>query len=73
MKKRLLTVLLAAGLLASATLTAWTIPAAAQQQVWVQLPTGEVVPVDVPPGTDPNDMQLQYLDKKTGLEASTKA
>ena len=57
MKKRLLTVLLAAGVLVSAAFTAWTIPAAAQQ-VHVQLPTGEVVPVDVPPGTDPNDIQL---------------
>jgi Transglycosylase SLT domain/Peptidase family M23 len=57
MKKRLLTVLLAAGVLVSAAFTAWTIPAAAQQ-VNVQLPTGEVVPVDVPPGTDPNDVQL---------------
>jgi hypothetical protein len=58
MKKRLLTVLLVAGVLLSAALTAWTIPAAAQQQVWVQLPTGEVVPFDVPPGTNPSDMQL---------------
>ena len=57
MKKRLLTGLLAAGVLVSAAFTAWTIPAAAQQ-VHVQLPTGEVVPVDVPPGTDPNDIQL---------------
>ena len=52
MKKRLLTGLLAAGVLVSAAFTAWTIPAAAQQ-VHVQLPTGEVVPVDVPPGTEP--------------------
>jgi Transglycosylase SLT domain len=57
MKKRLLTVLLAAGVLVSAAFTALTMPAAAQQ-VHVQLPTGEVVPVDVPPGTDPNDIQL---------------
>jgi Transglycosylase SLT domain len=57
MKKRLLTVVLAAGVLVSAAFTAWTIPAAAQQ-VHVQLPTGEIVPVDVPPGTDPNDIQL---------------
>jgi hypothetical protein len=57
MKKRLLTVLLAAGVLVSAAFTAWTIPAAAQQ-VHVQLPTGEIVPVDVPPGTNPNDIQL---------------
>ena len=57
MKKRLLTGLLAAGVLVSAAFTAWTIPAAAQQ-VHVQLPTGEVVPVDVPPGTNPNDIQL---------------
>ena len=43
----------------AATLTAFTIPVAAQQEVvWVQLPTGEIVPVDVPPGTDPADMEL---------------
>ena len=57
MKRRLLTGLLTAGVLVSAAFTAWTIPAAAQQ-VHVQLPTGEVVPVDVPPGTNPNDIQL---------------
>ena len=57
MKRRLLTGLLTAGVLVSAGFTAWTIPAAAQQ-VHVQLPTGEVVPVDVPPGTNPNDIQL---------------
>ena len=59
MKTRLLIVLLAAGVLVAATPTAFTIPVAAQQEVvWVQLPTGEIVPVDVPPGTDPADMQL---------------
>ena len=59
MKKRLLTVVLAAGVLVAATTTGFTIPVAAQQEVmWVQLPTGEIVPVEVPPGTDPASMEL---------------
>ena len=59
MKTRLLIVLLAAGLLVAATFTAFTIPVGAQQEVvWVQLPTGEIVPVEVPPGTDPASMEL---------------
>ena len=59
MKTRLLIVLLAAGLLLAAMFTAFTIPVVAQQEVvWVQLPTGEIVPVEVPPGTDPASMEL---------------
>ena len=59
MKKGLLTVVLAAGVLVAATTTGFTIPVAAQQEVvWVQLPTGEIVPVEVPPGTDPASMEL---------------
>jgi hypothetical protein len=61
MRKRLLTLLLAAGLLAAAAFTALTFPAAAQTQtVYVKLPTGEVVPVtvDVPPGSTLDDIQL---------------
>jgi hypothetical protein len=61
MKKRVVTLLLAAGLLVAAALTALTFPAAAQTQtVYVQLPSGEVVPVtvDVPPGSTLDDIQL---------------
>jgi hypothetical protein len=61
MKTRLLTLLLAAGLLAAAALTVLTFSASAQSQtVYVQLPTGEVVPVtvDVPPGATLDDIQL---------------
>jgi hypothetical protein len=61
MKKRVLTLLLAAGLLAVGGLTALTFSAAAQTQtVYVQLQTGEVVPVtvDAPPGTSLGDIQL---------------
>ena len=55
MKKRVFTLLLVAGLLAVAALTALTFPALAQTQtVYVRLASGEVVPVtvDVPPGRD---------------------
>ena len=61
MKRRLLTLLLAAGALVAAAVTALTIPAAAQTQtVYVQLATGEIVPVqvDVPDGSDLGDIQL---------------
>ncbi len=61
MKRRLFTLLLAAGALVAAAVTALTIPAAAQTQtVYVQLATGEVVPVqvDVPDGSDLGDIQL---------------
>jgi hypothetical protein len=61
MKTRVITLLLAAGLLAVVALTALTFPAAAQTQtVYVQLPSGEVVPVtvDVPPGATLDDIQL---------------
>jgi hypothetical protein len=61
MKKRVFTLLLAAGLLAVAAFTALTFPAVAQTQtVYVQLATGEVVPVqvDVPPGSTLDDIQL---------------
>jgi hypothetical protein len=61
MKKRFFTLLLAAGLLAVAALTALTFPAIAQTQtVYVRLATGEVVPVtvDVPPGATLDDIQL---------------
>ena len=58
---RLLTLLLAAGALVAAAFTAFTIPASAQTQtVYVRLPSGEVVPVqvDVPPGAGLGDIQL---------------
>ena len=61
MKKRVVTLLLAAGLLVVAGLTALTFSASAQTQtVYVQLPSGEVVPVtvDVPPGATLDDIQL---------------
>jgi hypothetical protein len=61
MKSRVVTLLLAAGLLAAAAFTALTFPAAAQTQtVYVKLATGEVVPVqvDVPPGSTLDDIQL---------------
>jgi hypothetical protein len=57
MKTRALTLLLAVGILAAAALTTLTIPAAAQT-VHVQLPSGEIVPFEIPPGTNPADMQL---------------
>ena len=59
--KRVIKLLLAAGLLGAGAFTALTFPAAAQTQtVYVQLATGEVVPVqvDVPPGTSLDDVQL---------------
>ncbi|HEX6583253.1 MAG TPA: lytic murein transglycosylase [Thermoleophilaceae bacterium] len=61
MKKRVITLLLAAGLLAVAALTALSLPAAAQTQtVYVKLADGSVVPVtvDVPPGSSLDDIQL---------------
>jgi Transglycosylase SLT domain/Peptidase family M23 len=61
MKKRVVKLLLAAGLLVAGAFTALTFPASAQTQtVYVQLATGEVVPVqvDVPPNTDLGDVQL---------------
>ena len=61
MKTRFLTILLAAGSLAAASLTALTIPAVAQTQtVTVQLPSGEIVQVtvDVPPGSSLEDIEL---------------
>src|SRR3954454_831200 len=61
MKKRVFTLLLAAGLLAVVALTALTYPALAQTQtVYVRLASGEVVPVtvDVPPGATLDDIQL---------------
>jgi hypothetical protein len=61
MRKRVVTLLLAAGLLAAAAFTALTFPASAQTQtVYVQLATGEVVPVtvDAPTGTDVGDIAL---------------
>ena len=61
MRKRLLYLLLCAGLAAVAALTALTMPAAAEPQtVTVRLITGEVVTitVDVPPGTPLDDIEL---------------
>jgi hypothetical protein len=61
MKKRVVKLLLAAGLLVAGALTALTFPASAQTQtVYVQLASGEVVPVqvDVPPNTNLGDVQL---------------
>jgi hypothetical protein len=61
MKKRLSHILLIAGALIVAGLAAFTMPASAEKKtVYVQLVTGEVVPVtvDVPPGTDLSQIQL---------------
>jgi Transglycosylase SLT domain/Peptidase family M23 len=61
MKTRVVTLLLAAGLLAVAALTALSFPAAAQTQtVYVELADGTVVPVqvEVPPDTSLGDIQL---------------
>jgi Transglycosylase SLT domain len=61
MKRRLLGILTIVGLMAAAGLTATTLPAGAQTQtVWVQLATGQVVPVTVtvPPGSSLGDIQL---------------
>ena len=61
MKKRLAYILLIAGVLIVAGLAAFTLPASAEKRtVYVQLVTGEVVPVtvDVPPGTDLSQIQL---------------
>src|SRR3954452_2738943 len=61
MKTRLLTILLAAGVVAAAGLTAFTIPASAQSEtVTVRLPNGQIVhvTVDVPPGGSIEDVKL---------------
>jgi Transglycosylase SLT domain/Peptidase family M23 len=61
MRKRVVKLLLAAGLLVAGAFTALTFPAAAQTQtVYVQLATGEIVPVqvDLPPDTSIDDVQL---------------
>jgi murein DD-endopeptidase MepM/ murein hydrolase activator NlpD len=61
MKTRVITLLLVAGVLAVAALTALSMPAAAQTQtVYVRLADGSVVPVtvDVPPGSSLDDIQL---------------
>ena len=61
MKTRRLTILLVAGVLAAAGLTAFTIPASAQSEtVSVRLPSGQVVQitVDVPPGGSLQDIKL---------------
>jgi hypothetical protein len=61
MKTRLLTVMLAAGVLLAAGLTAFSIPAEAQSQtVTVRLPDGQVVEVtvDVPAGGSLSDIKL---------------
>src|SRR5215210_1332891 len=61
MKTRVLTVLLAAGVLLVAGLTAFSIPAEAQSQtVTVRLPDGQVVEVtvDVPAGGSLSDIKL---------------
>ncbi len=74
MKKRVLTLLLAAGVLAVGGLTALTFSAAAQTQtVYVQLQTGEVVPVtvDAPDGTSLSDIQLPGTTVSTPTVTTT--
>ena len=61
MKTRRLTILLLAGVLAAAVLTAFSTAASAQSEtVAVQLPSGEIVnvTVDVPPGGSLDDIKL---------------
>ena len=61
MKRRITYLLLCAGLLVIAGITAFTVPASAQlRNVTVQLPDGRVVTVtvDVPPGTPLSDIDL---------------
>jgi hypothetical protein len=61
MKKRLLYILLTAGLVAAAALAAFTLPASAEQRtITVRLVTGEVVTitVDVPPGTPLSEIEV---------------
>ena len=61
MKTRVLTLLLATGVVMLALFTALTIPATAQvETVWVRLPSGEIVQlkVEVPPGSTLEDIQL---------------
>jgi Transglycosylase SLT domain len=61
MKTRVLTFLVAAGVVLVAALTAFTLPALADPEtVWVRLPTGEIVQVtvDVPPGKTIHDVEL---------------
>jgi Transglycosylase SLT domain len=61
MKTRLLTFLVAAGVVLVAAFAAVTIPASAEPQtVWVRLPSGEIVQVtvEVPPGSTLQDVQL---------------
>src|SRR3954470_20383924 len=61
MKKRLLYILLTAGVTIAAGLAAFTLPASAEEKtVYVKLVTGQVVPVtvDVPAGTDLNQIKL---------------
>src|SRR3954454_21399021 len=61
MKKRVLNILLMAGVLIAAGMAAFTLPASAEKKtVYVQLATGQVVPVtvDVPAGTPLNQIQL---------------
>jgi hypothetical protein len=61
MKKRLLYILLSAGLVAAAALAAFTLPASAElREIQVRLVTGEVVTitVDVPPGTPLSEIEV---------------
>jgi hypothetical protein len=61
MRKRLLYILLLAGIIAAGALAAFTLPASAEKRtIYVQLVTGEVVPVvvDVDPGTPLDQIQL---------------
>ncbi|MEJ7790071.1 MAG: hypothetical protein WKF29_09340, partial [Thermoleophilaceae bacterium] len=66
MKKRVLQLLFSAILLAVAALTALTLPASAQLQTYtVQLPTGEVVTVEVPSGTPLSELPGRPVDPGT--------
>jgi hypothetical protein len=70
MKTRLLSILLSTALLATAALAAFTFPASAQT-VSVRLPSGEIVQVDVPPGTSVDDIELPGTPVSPGQQGTT--
>ena len=74
MKSRLLYILLSAGVVAVAFLTAFTIPASAEKRtIYVKLVTGQVVPVtvDVPAGTPLDNIHLPGTPVPPGTPSTT--
>src|SRR5437868_1904871 len=69
MRKRLFTILLVAGALAAAVLTAFTLPADAEKRtITVRLGSGQLISitVDVPPGTPLSQIHVPGLIDNTG-------